>query len=283
MRSWLLAVLIPLSALAQSGGRILVVTASSGDYIFGAGGTLVKFMREGWRIDIAQMGNEEKFSTGESQAQTRLANVQEGRAAAKLLGARDVIMMDHKSGELGYVSSTEMRNQLFGLIRHIKPQILFIPDPYVTYQPDRDRRYVGLLAEEAWGYSGGGMFANELARMGFPPYGAPEIYYYSAERPYRPGEGGVRKAKFVARDIAETIEHKVDIAQLLSTRNTAWVARRTELSGMLTVNGYVRAFVEQMARESGAKHGLAFAEEFNHVGRGEGIPDYALERARQKR
>lgn len=240
-------------------------------------------MREGWRIDLVVMGNDEKFSTGASQAQTRLANVQEGKAAAKLLGVRDVIMMDHKSGELGYVSTTEMRSQLFGLIRHIKPKILFIPDPYVTYQPDRDRRYVGLLAEEAWGYSGGRTFANELERMGFPPYGAPEIFYYSAERPYRPGEGGVRKAKFVVRDIGETIAHKVDAALLLNTRNAAWVARRASLTDMLTVNGYVRAFVEQLARETGAKHGFEFAEEFNHVGPGEVIPDYALERARPKR
>lgn len=283
MRSCLLAILIPFCALAQADRRILAVTASSGDYILGAGGTLAKFMREGWRIDLVQMGNDEKFSTGASQAQTRLANVQEGKAAAKLLGVRDVIMMDHKSGELGYVSTTEMRNQLFGLIRYIKPKILFIPDPYVTYQADRDRRYVGLLAEEAWGYSSGRTFANELERMGFPPYGAPEIFYYSAERPYRAGEGGVRKAKFVVRDIGETIAHKVDAALLLNTRNSAWVARRTSLTDMLTVNGYVRAFVEQLARETGAKHGFEFAEEFNHVGPGEGIPDYALERARPKR
>jgi LmbE family N-acetylglucosaminyl deacetylase len=283
MRSWLVAFFIPLCVPAQTDRRILVVTASSGDYIFGAGGTLVKFMREGWRIDVLQMGNEEKFSTGGNQAQTRLANVQEARAAAKLLGVRDLVMMDHKSGELGYVSSTEMRNQAFGLIRHIKPRILFIPDPYVTFQTDRDRRYVGLMAEEGWGYSGGGTFANELARMGFPPYGAPEIFYYSAERPYRSGEGGVRRAKFVVRDIADTIEHKTDAAELLNTRNAAWVARRAGLADMLGVRSYVRSFIEQLARESGAKHGLGYAEEFNHVGLGEAIPDYALERARKKR
>ena len=129
--------------------RILVVTASAADYVYGAGATLAHFVEEGWRVDVAQFGNDEKASLGQSQAQTRLANGQEGRAAAKLLGVKDIIRLDHKSGELAYVSSTEMRSQLFALIRGLKPRIIFFPDPYVHYQDDRDLRTVGLMAEEA--------------------------------------------------------------------------------------------------------------------------------------
>ena len=70
---------------AQDNRRILVVTASSGDYIVAAGGTLAKRVRDGWRVTVAQFGNDEKFSLGATQAQTRLANVTEGKAAAKLL------------------------------------------------------------------------------------------------------------------------------------------------------------------------------------------------------
>ncbi len=246
--------------------RILVVTASSGDYIFGAGGVLAQFIREGWRVDVVQMGNGDKDSLGLNPAQTRLANTDEGRAAAKLLGARDFIMMDHKSGELGYTSSTEMRNQLFALIRGIKPKILFIPDPYVHYVEDQDLWWVGRVAEEAWGYSGGGTFGNELTRMGLPPYGAPEIFYYSPLRPYRKGEGGVERAGFVSRNIGDTLPIKLGALDLLHTRNRRWVAQRIGLKDDHTVTDFVRAFATEMAEAIGAKHGYHYGEEFNHVG-----------------
>ena len=245
--------MVAFSALAQADRRILVVTSSSADYIHGAGATLARYVRQGWRVDVVQFGNDEKVSPSLSPAQTRLANVREGKAAAKLLGVTDYIMMDLKSGELAQVSSTEMRNQLFALIRGIKPAIIFIPDPYLHYQPDHDIRKVGLMAEEAWGYSGGGTFANELTRMGFQPYGVPEIYYYSPSRPYRKGEGGeVAKAKFVVDDITDTLEQKITSAELLFTRNRVYP--------------HVRDFLTELAETIGRKHNLRYAEEFNHVG-----------------
>jgi len=253
--------------IAQSDRRILVVSATSGDYIYGAGGTLAQYIRDGWRVDVAVFGNEEKMSLGLNPAQTRLANVQEGKAAAKLLGVRDVIYMDHKSGELGQVSSTEMRQQLFALIRGVKPRIIFIPDPYVHYLGDADREWVGRMAEEAWGYSGGGTFGNELARMGLAPYGVPEVFYYSALRPYRAGEGGsVAQARFVHRNVSATLELKINAAELLSTRNRTWVSMQRGMVDDLAVRRYVREFITEMADTVGRKHSLAQAEEFNHVG-----------------
>jgi LmbE family N-acetylglucosaminyl deacetylase len=260
------AFLAPAAFAAGEPGRILVVTGSSGDYILGAGATLARYVREGWRVDVVQVGNDEKWSGGLTAAQTRLANVAEGKAAAKLLGITGVVMMDHKSGELGHVSSTEIRAHLFALIRGMKPRIIFLPDPYVHYQDDHDAIFVGKAAEEAWGYSGGAMFAGEAARMGFPPYGAPEVFYYSAYRPYRRGEGGVGKAKFVARDIGETFEHKAGAVELLQTRNRAWAAMRVGLLDDFGVRRFARAFVTALAEAVGAKHGFRLGEEFNHVG-----------------
>jgi LmbE family N-acetylglucosaminyl deacetylase len=277
---WLL---VPVVMSAQSDRRILVVTASSRDYIFGAGATLARYVQEGWRVDVAQFGSDDKMSLGANPAQTRLANVQEGKAAAKLLGVTDVVLMDHESGELGYVSSTEMRQQLFALIRGMKPRVIFLPDPYVHYQEDRDQPIVGLMAEEAWGYSGGAMFGNELARMGFQPHGAPEVFFYSATRPYRAGEGGEAfKARFVARSIGDTLEQKITAAQLLQTRNRAWSALRPGLLEDHRVNEYIRAYLTEMAVTVGSKHGFQYGEEFNHVGASEPVPAHAVERARPR-
>jgi LmbE family N-acetylglucosaminyl deacetylase len=279
-----LAILVPCLLAAQSAAprRALVVTATSADYIFGAGGTVAEMVRQGWRVDVAQFGNDEKLSLGLPPAQTRLANVQEGRAAAKLLGVKDLILMDHKSGELGYVSSSEMRTQLFALIRGIRPQVLIIPDGYSHFESDGDIRKVGMMAEEAWGYSGGATFADELNRMGLKPYGAPEVFYYSAYRPYRAREGGEGRAKLTVRDIASTLEQKITSAQLLLTRNRAWSAVRIGLGDDGNVNRYVREFITEMAAAAGSRHGIQYAEEFNHVGRAGSLPAHILERSRRR-
>jgi LmbE family N-acetylglucosaminyl deacetylase len=270
----LLAVLVPATpeAFSQTGERrILVVTASSGDYILGAGGTLAKRVREGWRVTVAQFGNEEKYSLGANQAQTRLANLSEGKAAAKLLGIGDLAYMDHKSGELGYVSSTEMRSQLFALIRHLKPRVIFLPDPYVHYQDDRDLHWTGKMAEEAWGYSNGAMFGNELERAGLPPHGAPIVYYYAPSRPYRRGEGGKGVAKFVAEDIAETLEHKLGALDLMTTRARVAASQaalrlgRKQLLDDTWAQRFMREYALELAETIGQKHQLRYAEEFNHV------------------
>ena len=298
MRIALIALLAPWCA-AQTPRRILVVTAGSADYIWAAGGTLAAFIQNGYTVDVAQFGNDEKLSGGLSPSQTRLANVEDGKQAAKLLGVHDTVYLAHKSGETGYVSSTEMRNQLFALIRHLRPQIIFIPDPYVHYQADQDQFYVGKMAEEAWGYSGASTFANEVERMGFRPYGAPEIYYYAVSRPYRSGEGAAGQAQFLPVDITSTIDIKCAAIELLRTRNRVQALQaqqrldRFGRSGALphpldegSVRKLVRAYAEELAETIGRRHGFQYGEEFNHVntraGAGE-LPAHVRERAVPKR
>lgn len=273
-------------------GKILVVTAAAGDYVIGAGGTLALLALEGYDVHVAQFGNDEKDSAGLSPAETRLANVQQARAASEYLGVKDTVAMDHKSGETGHTSSTEMRKQLFALIRHLRPKKIFIPDGYVHFLGDWDQYYVGRMAEEAWGYSGGGTFANELERMGLKPYSVPEVYYYSVGRPYRPREGGEQNAKLMAVDIGSVMETKVRAIQLMHTRNRVRAMetrRRLQAAGKPlgglellddgSVNALARAWVEELGKAIAARHGLKYGEEFNYVGRGDELPPHVLRRA----
>ena len=291
----LFLLLAALPAAAQSAGRILVVTTDGADWMVGAGGTLAQAVLDGYAVTVAQYGNDEKESAGLSQPETRWANVQEAKAAAEFLGVEDWVLMDFKSGETGYVSSTEMRKQLFALIRHLKPAKLFIPDPYVHYQPDWDNYFVGRMAEEAWGYSGGGAFGPELERLGLAPYSAPEVYYYAAGRPYRPREGGEVAARLEAVDIAPLLDAKLTALAMLRTRNQQTArAAHTRLANAgksvdslpafdeRAIQELVKAGARELAAEIGAKHGFEFGEEFNYVGPGPAIPLHALERAVKK-
>jgi LmbE family N-acetylglucosaminyl deacetylase len=277
---------------AQPSERILVVSVDGADYLMAAGGTLAQAVLDGHRVSVAVLGNDEKESAGLPSHETRRANRQEALAAAEILGIEDFVFFDHKAGELGYTSSTEIREQIFGLIRHTRPAKLFIPDPYVHYQPDWDVWFGGRAAEEAWGYSGGGTFSPVLARAGLEPYAVPEVFYYGVGRPYRQREGGERNANLVAHDIeAQRIAKGMALA-MLRTRNRAAVyevRRRLAAAGRedpwlgapedKAAGLCIEALSDELDRTVGARHGLAYAEEFNHVGRGAPVPEHALERA----
>jgi hypothetical protein len=44
----------------------------------------------------------------------------------------------------------------------------------------------------------------------------------------------------------------------------------------------VQAYAEELARVIGARHGFAYGEEFNYVGRSRSLPPHVLEKAVRK-
>ncbi|HYM10615.1 MAG TPA: hypothetical protein VEU62_07780, partial [Bryobacterales bacterium] len=201
------------------------------------------------------------------------------------LGVKEIVRLGHKSGELGYISSTELREEMFAMIRYFKPRIIIIPDPYIHYDENRDHFYAGKMAEEAWGYSGAGTFSEELNRMGFPGYGVPEVYYYTVRRPYRAGEGGEGNAQFRPVDISATFERKVQAILALRTSNRLFAAQAAEQLARLgrpvrldeaAVDKMTRAYLEELAGTIGKKHGFRYGEEFNYFGPKSGLPEHVV-------
>lgn len=283
--------LLPLLA-AQPGRRVLVITSASGDYLMAAGGTLAGMIARGDTVNVIQVGNDEKNSSGLSPADTRLANNREGESAARTLGIQEIYVLNHKSGELGQVSTNEIRNQLFGLIRHYKPQIIFHPDPWIHYEPDWDQFFTARAAEE-FSYGSGRYVGEEFTKMGLAPSGVRETYYYTANRPYRPGEGGHGAAKFRPVDITKTFNLKVAALEELETANRRYalqVKERLEVAGKgspllrvldrASITGLIRAYAEELAQTIGQKHGFRYGEEFNWHGAGAAVPEHIREKAR---
>ena len=289
----LLALLtLPFVLSAQSQKSVLVITSTPGDYLMAAGGTLAGLIAQGHTVNVVQIGNDEKNSIGLSPADTRLANNRDGENAAKVLGVREVYILNHKSGELGQVSTNEIRNQLFGLIRHYKPQIIFHPDPWIHYEPDWDHFFTARAAEE-FSYGSGRYVGEEFTKMGLAPVGVRETYYYAANRPYRPGEGGHNAAKFRPVDITKSFNLKVAALEKLETANRRYamhVQARLELAGKAspllavlnraTISALIRAYAEELAETIGQKHGFRYGEEFNYHGSGDAVPTHVRERAK---
>lgn len=284
--------LVPWLLPAQANKNVLVVTAGSGDYLMATGGTLAKLIDQGYSVTVVQFGNDEKNSINLSPAETRLANNSDGDHAARVLGIKETINLNQKSGELGQVSSNEMRNQIFALIRYYKPRIIFHPDPWIHYEPDRDQFWIGRVGEES-SYGSGNYFAAELGRIGLPGFGVPETYYYATNRPYRPGEGGGPAAKFRPVDVTATFDRKVAALEEMRTANRAYavhVKEKLEAFGkrsplLSEVNEasakvLIRAYAEELAETIGKKYGFRYGEEFNYNGGGRRIPEYVLEHAK---
>jgi len=289
LRSASLFLLLAAAVQAQSPkGAVLVVTPTAREYLTGAGGTLARMIDEGRPVYVLQIGNDEKDSIGLGPAETRLANNADGERAAKTLGVREVLNVGHKSGELGYISSSELRNQVMAMMRLYKPEILFFPDWYVHYVDDWDVYRVGRMAEES-PYGGGSYFLQDLTYIGFPGFAAREYYFYSPYRPYRPREGGEGRATLKPVDVSSTFDRKVRALLELKTSNARWAAhvgRRLDLAGRpsrLEPDDLVRSNLVQLAGTIGGKHGHRLSEEFNHLGQGSGIPEHILERAKPAR
>jgi len=277
---------------------LVAITAGGGDYIMGAGGTIAKFVAEGYRAFVIQAGNDEKNSIGLGPAETRLANNADAEKAARLLGVAELFNLNNKSGELSQLSSNELRAQMTTLIRHYKPAKLFIPDPFIHYEPEWDQFWTGRAAEET-NYSNAGYFLPELAKAGVAGHSVAETYYYAARRPYRPGEGGHGSAKFMPVDVSAAFERKVEAFLVLRTANLAYathVKQRLEAAGRpsrrllhldaAAADGLARARLVELAETIGRKHGLRFGEEFNYHGTAPGEkqsrPPWISERERRR-
>ena len=289
---WIFCFLLTLTLAAQQPKSVLVISAGSGDYLMAAGGTLAGLIEQGYTVNVVQVGNDEKNAIGLNPAEARLANNRDGQNAARVLGVREVVILNHKSGELGQVSSNEIRNQIFGMVRHFKPQIIFHPDPWIHYEPDWDFFFTARPAEE-FSYGSGRYVGAEFTTMGLPPVGVRETYYYSAYRPYRPGEGGHKAAKFRPVDITKAFNLKVAALEELETANRRYamhVKQRLELAGRpstllreidhASVKRLIRAYAEELAHTIGDKHGFRYGEEFNYHGPGTGVPAHVRERAK---
>ena len=274
-----LLLLCTIGLTAQRSRNIVVITAGSGDYLFACAGTLANFIDEGYNVYVVQAANDEKDSVDQGPAETRLANVEDGEKAARMLGIREILNINDKSGELSHSSSNEMRNHYSIMIRYWKPEKLFLPDPYVHYEPDWGQFFTARAAEET-NYSNGGYFLPEATRAGLTGHGPREIYYYATYRPYRPGEGGHRSAKFMPVDISKNFHRKATAIQALRNRNhryavhtKARLAMAGKPSSMLdeitesSTRALIRAYVEELASTIGDKHGFKYGEEFNYHGR----------------
>ena len=187
----------------QQPKRALAISAHPDDTEFGCSGTAALWSQAGWEFYYLVLTNGDKGTEDPNLTPEKLAPIRqkEQRAAAEVVGVKDVFFLGRKDGELTY--SRELLGEVVRKIRELKPYAVFTSDPESIIVRDSfinhsDHRCAGLVAIDAvypaardrWNF-------HEQIEEGLEPHKVSELYIWSWE-----------KANFSV-DISDVIELKL--------------------------------------------------------------------------
>ena len=196
--------------------RVLVVLAHPDDPEFYCGGTVARWGAEGREVCYCLLTRGDKGADESDADPERMARLREAeqRAAAGVLGVREVIFLNHPDGYL--VPDLQLRKEVAGVIRRLQPAIVVTCDPTnffpsSTYINHPDHRAAGQATLDAvFPAAGSGMFFPELERdQGLKPHKVRQVYVAGAVYP----NTAVDVTAYVDRKIAALREHKSQIRE----------------------------------------------------------------------
>jgi LmbE family N-acetylglucosaminyl deacetylase len=169
----------------------MVIMAHPDDPEFFIGGTIALWAREGAEISYLILTNGNKGSDDPRISPEQLTEVRkkEQRAAADLLGVKEIIFLGEPDGELQ--PTLHVRRQVVREIRRLRPHVVICPDPAAYYFGDTyvnhpDHRAAGQVALEAiFPAARNRMYHPELLDEGLMPHPVHEIYLAGPLQPNR--------------------------------------------------------------------------------------------------
>jgi LmbE family N-acetylglucosaminyl deacetylase len=125
--------------------RALAIGAHPDDIEFGCGATLAKWAAAGAHVTMCICTDGSKGTwDGEADLGVLIAaREEEQRAAAAVLGARDVVFLRYVDGELD--SGLEPRAEVCRVIRETRPDVVLGHDPWQPYRIHPDHYHAGML------------------------------------------------------------------------------------------------------------------------------------------
>ena len=171
--------------------RIIVFGAHPDDAEYKAGGSAVKWARQGHHVKLVSVTNGDIGHWREAGGPLALRRAAEVAACAKKLGVTSQVLDIH-DGEL--VPSLEYRKLLTRVIREWKADIVIAPRPW-DYHPDH--RYVGVLIQDA-----AFMVAVPFIVPDVPPLKKNPVFLYSSD--------GFQKPYPFTPDIAVSVDDSFD-------------------------------------------------------------------------
>ncbi len=160
--------------------RVLCIQPHPDDNEIGMGGTIAALVQKGCEVHYltvtdGSQGNKDRTASAEDTARIRHG---ETIAAGKHLGVSDFYFLDHPDGTLSDVLA--LSAQIACVIRRVRPDAVFAPDPWLAYESHLDHVVTGRASANAFLMSGR---KNVPGAEGTEPYAAAAIGYYFTAHP----------------------------------------------------------------------------------------------------
>jgi LmbE family N-acetylglucosaminyl deacetylase len=161
---------------------ILVVTPHPDDAEFGVAGTVARWTKQGKQVVYVVCTNGDKGTSDPDVKPDELAEIRqnEQRAAAELLGVREVIFLENP--DQGLEDTPEFRKQIVEMIRRYRPETVVTADPYRHYIWHRDHRITGQVTIDAvFPYARDHLAYPDLLDEGLQPHKVREMLFWATE------------------------------------------------------------------------------------------------------
>jgi LmbE family N-acetylglucosaminyl deacetylase len=184
-------------ALAQSqdpgrlenlrGKTVMLFTPHPDDDTFCCAGTLYKLAKNGNRIHIVIYTNDDKGSYDPDMTSERLARIRmhEEEEACRIIGIpkESILWLQYHDGMLEYANPRDLVEQVTGLIRKVRPDVVLSVDPgaeYVRWHKTDHRMAANNTIDAVRAAEWHLYFPNQQLHDGLEPWRVPEEYYYYA-------------------------------------------------------------------------------------------------------
>lgn len=225
--------------------KVMVISPHPDDLDFGCSGTLAQWSREGKEIACVICTGGDKGTDDPQMRPEALIHIREKeqRAAAEVVGVREVLFLRLKDGELE--NTRELREILVRIIRKYRPNVVLSMDPANTrfenaYVSHSDHRAAALAVfDTLYPAAGNRNFFPEQLEEGLTPHAVSGVYFFGTERP----------------------NTWVDITDTIETKIAALRCHKSQLADFENLEDWVREYYGEVGRE----RGLTYAEAFRYL------------------
>lgn len=216
---------------------VLVISPHPDDAEFTSAGTVAKLVREGKTVVYVICTNGDKGTSDPTIKPEKLALLREDeqRAAAKVLGVKEVVFLRHP--DQGLEDTPDFRKAVVREIRRFQPDLVMAPDPYRHYFGHRDHRIAGQVVLDAvFPYARDHLAYPDLLADGFMPHKVKEVWMWSSEN----------------------VNLRIDITDTLSLKMAALACHKSQVTIDPAVEARLRDRAKTMAQGERFKVAEAF-------------------------
>jgi len=234
-----------MKAIDFKGKTVLVVGAHPDDNDFGAGATVAKATMEGAEVIYLIATTGQRGSSDETMTPERLSDTRkkEQKAAARVLGVREVHFLSYVDGEL--IPDIRLKEQVVIHIRRFRPDIVFTMDPSFFYFKDfgfvnhSDHRAIGEATLDAcYPLARDLLSFPEHVKAGLSPHKVKEILLHSF--------------------VPENANFYVDVTDTYDIKIRALSLHKSQVSDIQSLEKRMRERAEAAGRLAGCRFAEAF-------------------------